>query len=305
VKDAYFDWFITPNEDQKQGWNLRSGQFLRPFGFEVERSSSDREFPERPSAWQALFPGNRDQGFDLSVGLGPATTFNAAVVNGNGTSTTNLPFRDTDNHKDLMARVRHSLFTPRVDLAASIYQGEQTVEGAAAMPAQLGFVDANGNGTRDEGEQTVVISPARPAGAAVTGDRDRWSLAANVYDLGGGTLRAEYLSGKELTHNLGTGPSRGTATVRGWYALYTHPVGKDYTVGVRYDEYDPDIGNRLRLGGDGEVKTLGLVAFRQVGDNIRYTLAWERPRVTTYDRAAGASLKQNNDTLTFQGQYRF
>src|SRR5262249_25750887 len=146
VKDAYFDWFITPTEGQKQGWTLRSGQFFRPFGYEIERGAPDREFPERPAGWAVLFPGNRDQGFDASVGLTPSTLFNVAIVNGNGTSTTTTPFKDIDNHKDLIARVRQSLFSPRMDIALSGYWGKQTAAGSAAVPAQLGFVDSNGNG---------------------------------------------------------------------------------------------------------------------------------------------------------------
>ncbi len=305
VKDAYFDWFISPSNGQKQGWMLRSGQFFRPFGFEVERGATDREFPERPAGWAVLFPGNRDQGFDLSVGLTPATLFNVAILNGNGTSTAALPFRDVDNHKDLIARIRHSVFSPRMDFALSGYWGKQTAAGAAAVPAQLGFVDANGNGKKDAGETTVIITPAKAAVPEIEGDRTRWSFAANVYAVAGGTFRGEWVGARDLTTNLGTGPARGTAQAKAWYALYTHPVGEATTVGVRYDVFDPDTRNRLRLGGDGEIKTWGLVGLRQIGENIRLTLAWERPRVTFYDKAAQASSSQDNDTYTFQGQYRF
>jgi hypothetical protein len=305
VKDAYFDWFVTPNDGQKQGWILRSGQFFRPFGFEIERGATDREFPERPAGWAVLFPGNRDQGFDASVGLSPSTLLNFAVVNGNGTSSSTLPFRDIDNHKDLIARVRQSLFSPRVDLALSGYWGQQTAAGSAAAPAQLGYVDANGNGLKDAGEETVVVAPAKAPVPNITGDRNRWSLAANVYDLGGGTFRGEYVKARDLTNNLGAGPTRGTASAKAWYALYTHPIGENYTLGVRYDVFDPDTGNRLRLDGDGEIKTFGLVGIRQIGDNIRLTLAWERPHATVYNKPTQTSQSQNNDTVTFQGQYKF
>jgi hypothetical protein len=211
VKDAYFDLFLTAAHGQRQGLTLRSGQFFRPFGFEIERPATDREFPERPTGWGVLFPGNRDQGFDLSLGATPALTLNAAVVNGGGTSTSTLSFRDADDHKDVMARVRYALFSPRIDLAASIYRGQQTIAGTAATAALTGFVDLNGNGVKDAGEATVVVTPARAAVPAVEGDRNRWSFAANVYDLLGGTVRAEYVGADEITTNLGTGPSRGTA----------------------------------------------------------------------------------------------
>jgi hypothetical protein len=71
------------------------------------------------------------------------------------------------------------------------------------------------------------------------------------------------------------------------------------------DLFDPDTGDHLRLGGDGEIKTWGLVGIQQVGDNIRLSLAWERPRATTYDKASKTGKNQNKDAVTFQGQYRF
>ena len=271
VKDAYLDLFLTKSVGQRQGLTLRSGQFFRPFGFEVERGAPDREFPERPTGWTALFPGNRDQGFDLSVGLNAALIANVAIVNGGGTSTPALSFRDADDHKDLMARLRYSLFSPRIDLAVSVYRGEQT---AAGTP--------------------VVVS-----------DRNRWGVAVNVYDLVGGTLRAEYVGADDLSISLAAGLTPGAAPARAWYALYVHPVGINYGLAVRYDEFDPDTDDTLRLDGDGEVRTLGALVMRQLGEPIRLTLAWERPWVTLYDRNAKASTESRHDLWTLQVQYRF
>jgi hypothetical protein len=39
VKDAYIDLFLTKSRGQQQAVSLRSGQFFRPFGFEVERAA--------------------------------------------------------------------------------------------------------------------------------------------------------------------------------------------------------------------------------------------------------------------------
>jgi len=305
VKDAYMDLLLTKNDGQRQGLTLRSGQFFRPFGFEIERGAPDREFPERPTGWGVLFPGNRDQGFDLSVGVTPSLILNAAVVNGGGTSTSTLSFRDPDDHKDVMARVRYSLFSPRIDLAASVYVGQQTIAGTPAVAAQTGFLDSNGNGVKDPGEATVVSVPGKAAIAPIEGDRNRWGFAANVYDLLGGTLRAELVGARDLTKNLGTGPSQKTAPARAWYASYVHPLGKAWGLGARYDEFDPDTNDTIRPDGDGEQDTLGALAMRQVGDQIRLTLTWERPWLTAYDKAAKQSSKTHHDLWTLQAQYRF
>jgi hypothetical protein len=204
VQDAYFDLNLTQNHGQEQGAIIRAGQFFRPFGFEIERGEAEREFPERPTGWAYFFPGNRDQGIDLSRGLTPSTIANVAVVNGNGTSTSSISFRDTDDHKDVMVRLRQTLFRPRVDLAVSYYLGQQTNPGTEAQAAQTGFVDENGNGVQDPGEPTVIVTPAKAAKPAIEGDRNRWGVALNAYDLVGGTLRGEYVGGKNLTSNLGS-----------------------------------------------------------------------------------------------------
>ena len=51
----------TPNHDHQ----LTVGQFNVPFGFEIERSSSVRELPERSRAENVLFSGERDRGIKL------------------------------------------------------------------------------------------------------------------------------------------------------------------------------------------------------------------------------------------------
>lgn len=303
IMDAYFDVTLIQNRGQRQGAILRAGQFMRPFGFEIERGEAEREFPERPAGWTVFFPGNRDQGSDLSMGLAPTTIANIAVVNGNGTATS--VFKDTDDHKDVMVRLRQTLFQPRIDLALSGYLGRQTTAATAAQSAQTGFVDENGNGVQDTGEPTVVVSPAKAAKAAIEGDRNRWGIALNAYDLVGGTLRGEYVGGKNLTTNLGSGPSQAVATAYAWYVQYLRYMGAGFTLGVRFDQFDPDIDDDVRLRNDGAQRTFGFLALRWIGDSVRLSLAWERPRVTTYNKTSKTVLHTDDPVWTVQGLYRF
>jgi hypothetical protein len=174
-----------------------------------------------------------------------------------------------------MVRVPYALFTPRVDLAASLYRGRQTIA-------------------------------ATPTTGEVSGDRNRWGVAANVYDLGGGTLRAEYVGARDLSVNLGPGPARvATAPARAWYASYARPLGQRWGLAARYDEYDPDTDDTLRPEGDGELRTLGLLALWQLGDPVRLTLTWERPWLRILDRTSGTSRTSPRDQWTFQAQYQF
>jgi hypothetical protein len=173
------------------------------------------------------------------------------------------------------------------------------------VPAQLGFVDSNGNGVKETGEETVVSVPGRAAVPALTGDRNRWGVGTIVSDLVGGTLRAEAVWADDFTNNLGTGASRKVAPVFGWYAQYVHAIAGPFTGGLRYDRYDPDTDDTVRLGGDGELDTYAVVAMAQPGDGIRWTLQWEHLRLWVYDRAAADSDLLDSDLFTFQGQFRF
>ncbi|HEX7880730.1 MAG TPA: hypothetical protein VF720_15050 [Candidatus Eisenbacteria bacterium] len=305
AKDAYIDWTMVKGEGQRHGLVIRGGQFFRPFGFELERSDSAREFLERPPTYDVLFPGNRDQGFDLSYGITSALVINGAILNGSGTSTTNLSFRDADDRKDLAARLRYSFFGPRADIALSYYDGEQVIPAVAAVPAVRGFADSNNNGVQDAGEDTVIVSPAKAGVSAITGSRDRWGVSLNFYDLLGGTLRGEYVGAIDLTTNLASGPRQAEAEVRTWFAQYVHVLPHDFLVGVRYDALDPDVDDTVRLGGDGEQTDLGVVFARTVGDNLTLSLLWEHQQVNVYDRTAMTTTETSNDPVTFQMQYAF
>ena len=63
VNDAYVEYypsdFIT----------VRAGQFVKPFGFDIQHSSSVRESPERGIFAGYFFPGQRDRGLMMAAEL--------------------------------------------------------------------------------------------------------------------------------------------------------------------------------------------------------------------------------------------
>lgn len=121
VSDKVVEW-----KNASIGYDLRNkrdfvlGLQEWPFGYEVTRSSSEREAPERALVFRRLFPGQRDRGavvesksakdLDLVVGLfdGSGTDeYNYNIRNsfgdkiGEGTKTVSS---DYNNHKDLVGR---------------------------------------------------------------------------------------------------------------------------------------------------------------------------------------------------------
>lgn len=274
-KDAWLSYMVRAPRNGRGALDIKAGQFLRPFGFEIERSSTIREFPERPAGWLALFPGIFDLGASASFALDADTGFTLALMNGTGAGTASTPKRDTDGYKDVLARARHTLRNaeglPAYDLSLSAYKGRQR----------------------------TTTAPA------ITGDRDRYGLGAVAYNVAGGEARAEYIRARDLTLNLSGGPALATAPAEAWYLLYTHPVGGGVRLGARYDAFDPDTKDERRPGGDGEIRTLGFVALRDLTENARLTLAYEMPQTTRYDAARERATRETNGVLTLQGQYKF
>jgi hypothetical protein len=271
VKDAYLDYLAVPARAGRGGLSVRFGQFNRPFGFAIERSDADAEFPERPAGWAVLFPGERDQGIGATWDATTDMRWDIALVNGGGAGSASLPARDPDNYKDALARVRYVLRGGRgrnAELALSGYKGKQMAGGA-------------------------------------TGDRDRLGIAGNLPAIAGGTVRAEYVRGRDLTTSPLADPAEATAPALAWYVAYTHPLAHRVTVGMRYDAFDPDTRNRIRPDGDGEVRTMGLVALRDLSANMRVTLAYERSVTTRYSASQGKGRDTTGNVLTLQGQYRF
>lgn len=83
VNDAFVEYYAN------EAVTIRAGQFVKPFGFDIQQSSSVRESPERGIFAGYFFPGQRDRGVMVSAKLDRlgeswhGTQIFAAVLNGN------------------------------------------------------------------------------------------------------------------------------------------------------------------------------------------------------------------------------
>ncbi|MEI8282271.1 MAG: porin, partial [Armatimonadota bacterium] len=68
LKDAFLIYDIEPSIE-KVGVQLTAGQQPLPLGYELERSSSEREFPERSQYNQKMFNGERGRGVNFKYGF--------------------------------------------------------------------------------------------------------------------------------------------------------------------------------------------------------------------------------------------
>ena len=101
------DVFVRIFEPRKNNFSVTAGLFARPFGYEVNLSSSFRETPERGRMSQILMPSERDLGAMISYESqkadrhNPMIKFDVGYFNGQGKSGP----AEFDSYKDLISRL--------------------------------------------------------------------------------------------------------------------------------------------------------------------------------------------------------
>jgi len=265
---------------------LWAGQFNVPFGYEIERSSSVRELPERSRVENVLFSGERDRGAKLESQWTPRLKTTFALLNGTGINSVDFPATDPTRGKDWTARARWSQGI--WDAAVSYYDGR--------------------NVTPLTGPD--VLTDKTRLGADV---QTYWTLGP-----GGGTLRGEAYSGHEVNPDsvrvLVLPPSAGNpvrllrpgakadhlaSDFLGWYVMAVQNFGDHLQAAVRFDTYDPNVD----LDHDQyERWSFGVNAFYD--GFTRFTISYDA--ITTDSSAGGGRYNDPPDNLwTIQLQHKF
>lgn len=120
VNDAFLEYYLTDHA------TVRAGQFVVPFGFDVQQSSWLRESPERPIFSGYFFPGERDRGIMLSGDFGflsaagfKSVQYFVGAFNGNRF------FNDNNRQVNYMARIRKIFDKEKLAVGASVLLGKQ------------------------------------------------------------------------------------------------------------------------------------------------------------------------------------
>jgi len=264
---------------------LTIGQMNVPFGYEVERSSSARELPERSRAENVLFPGERDRGVKVVSQWTSQLETTVGVFNGAGISSADYPTGDPSRGKDFLARVRYA--QGMIDGAVSWYGGHAT---------------------------TALTGPD------VETDKTRLGVDVQGYyelpSLGGGSLRGEFFGGTDVNPDsvkrLTTVPTSGgrrlaanadpahlATDFRGGYLMWVQNVGERFQAAARYDLFDPntdiehDQYERVSLGAN----------FFYDGFT-RITLSYDIP-ITEVAATGGRFTDPHDNLWTVQVQHKF
>ena len=317
IKDAY----INIKDPWVKSWNLRTGVFDRPFGFEVAYSSNFRETPERSRMSQTLFPGERELGamIEFAPEVGDWTNYNLKLGVFNGVLPT---ANENDNRKDIIGRAGFILpleeYGAAFDAGVSIYQGSVRNNSKFAYAfneAQKQFlVDSTGTNAGKNYERQYF-------GVDV-------QMIYDVPEIGGLSLRGEYNFGKQ-PGSSGSNSFYNPGTVitplyerkfYGYYISLLQNIGTKHQMLVRYDVFDPNTAiDGSEIGATGKATTIGDLKYSTVGlgylyhldDNVKFTFYYELVSNETVNGATtnAALLPYKSDVkdnvFTFRTQYRF
>ncbi|MFR7708368.1 MAG: hypothetical protein ACLUZZ_04635 [Alistipes inops] len=305
LKDAYID----VKEPWLRTFGLQAGVFNRPFGLEIELSSSVRETPERSYIFPMLFPDERDFGAMLVIRAPEDSPWHivglqAGIFSGNGIG------QDNDNRKDFIG---HLSFGDEFDdfsfrAGASYYHG---------------FV-YQGTGTVHTMTDSGFRTETDPSNKGRYAKRQYYGFDACFRfetDLGTTTLRGEYLFGTQpgtqtssKSPNTAALPASDTylRPFRGGYVLLAHDIeDTPFSLVAKYDVYDPNTkvsGNALGTGGTGITDALrwaiGFGATWHIMKGLKLTAYYDIVRNETSTALDGfaADLKA---TFTLRLQYKF
>jgi hypothetical protein len=302
-------------------WNVFSvtgGMFSRPFGYEVNLSSSDRESPERGRASQTLMKSERDLGAMLSIEPRHSKNFrwlraDIALVNGQGIAGNG----DYDNHKDLIGRIYSK--PQHIGRSKWLLSGGASVFNGGIVSQSAIHYHADGTAIlRDSSADNIgLVAPRRYYGC---------DAQLKIPNRKGYTeLRGEYLRGKQ-TGTLASSESPATypqlsgapgpLTTRPFDAAYfyllQHLGSTHHQAILKLDWYDPNntvsgaevSGAKGHTAADVKYTTFGAGYVWYINSNVKLVLYYDHVVNESTSLAAFAE-DVKDDVFTSRLQFRF
>ncbi|HEY6974883.1 MAG TPA: porin [Chitinophagaceae bacterium] len=240
------DFFGRIFENNRKLFSFTMGMFARPFGYEVNLSSSDRESPERGRMSQILMKTERDLGAMVSFEPRDRTNWlkyiklDAGVFNGQGLTAPG----EYDSYKDFICRA--SLKPYHLNNHLLLSAGVSYFNGGLIQNNQYVYTMQSNNGK----QQFIVDSSTENIGTELP--RKYNGMDAQLKWLHKGSsvteLRGEYWWGKQTASAVTSEtPSNIFLTdhyyirkFNGAFFYLLHSFDKHNQVGMKYDWYDPN-----------------------------------------------------------------
>lgn len=292
------------------------GMFARPFSYELNLSSSDRESPERGRMSQLLMKTERDLGAMIS--FEPRKNhplkylkIDAGIFNGPGLSATT----DFDSHKDFITRV--AIKPIAVFRNNFLSAGISWFNGGMLQNTKYLYKVSSAT------KQFVIDSSLSNSGSIVPrkyyGADIQWKIKSKM---GFTIFRAEYMFGKQTaSHNSSETPAGKLNGTEGYYTrnfngayfyLLQNLFSLKHQLIVKYDWYDPNAevkSNQITVPGgftsaDIKYSTLGLGYCYYINENVK-ALLWYEVVKNEGTGLPGYTEDVKDNVFTFRLQFRF
>ena len=252
VKDVILKYDIL-SEKGKPTLDLRAGQQSMPLGYEIERSSSEREFPERAQYNQRLWSGERNRGAYLTYGLDKSWTLHGGLWNALSVSDPQQTEQDTFRNLSGTRMAGH------LGLRYTSPELKAGISGFLGYRSDFSFTPTGGS--------TVNV----PSGQRQFVYVDAAYTPKSMKNL---TLRGEMMVGRDRVPQFsGSGASRSTSlefdAVRGYHLQATYALNYRNAISARYEFFDPNVKANDNLS------AWGLAYSYLINPGAKLTLAHE------------------------------
>ncbi len=307
-------------ENKFKLFSFTIGMFARPFGFETNLSSQDRESPERGRMNQTLMKSERDLGAMISfeprkdIGWLSKIKIDAGLFNGQGINANG----DFDNRKDLISRV--SLKPVQLNKKVFAGAGFSFLHGGLLQATKYVFATSIINGQKN------VVADSSLTNLGLYSPRIYKGVDAQLKvknRIGYTEIRGEFITGTQ-TGSVNSSETP-TALMMGndgfykrnfngaYFYFLQHLFSTDHQLVIKYDWYDPNTkvkGSEIGRSGtnfstaDIRYDALHIGYNYYITPNVKWSLFYTMVTNET-TQLAGFSTDIKDDIFTSRLQFRF
>ena len=316
VRDVWGRFF----ENRYQLFAFTTGLFARPFSYELNLSSGDRESPERGRMSQILMKTERDLG--AMVSLDPRKKdskikflkADIGVFNGPGLSSTT----DYDNHKDIIGRVavKPQSLSKKITLGAAV----SVLYGGLTQNTKYTYTTTDIAGLKNFIIDSAASNINRIAPRKYYGADAQLKIKNNI---GFTELRAEFITGKQTGSSVSSETPGAlftgtegyyTRKFNGAYFYFLQHLGSlKHQIGFKYDWYDPNTDTKKEdIGKSGNNINAANIKYSTFGFGYIYYLTSNAKLVLWYDiitnektQLAGFTSDVKDNVFTCRLQFKF
>jgi hypothetical protein len=307
-------------ENKYQLFAFTTGLFARPFSYELNYSSGDRESPERGRMSQILMKTERDFGAMITLEARKKTSnlkylkIDLGIFNGPGLSSTT----DYDSHKDIIGRIaiKPQLLSKKITLGAAA----SVLYGGLSQNTKYIYTTQNVAGIKN------FIVDSSTANVGKIAPRKYYSVDAQLKiknKVGYTEFRAEFIAGKQTASATSSETPGALFTgtdgyyvrqFNGAYFYFLQHLGSlRHQIGIKYDWYDPnssvktdDIGKAGSNINAANIKysTIGFGYIHYITENAKLVL-WYDKITNEKTQLAGYTNDIKDNVFTCRLQFKF